>query len=77
MSRYRDNVYTNDRRPRSVVIFGLQWQVLESQRVEAEADLSGAMAAAIERLAPALAGRLRQSQDLALRSFGVPWSVGL
>ena len=31
-------------------MFGLQWQVIESQQLEAAADLYGAMAAAIERL---------------------------
>jgi len=35
-----------------VAIYGLQWQVIESHRVEpAEGHLSGAMTAAIERLA--------------------------
>jgi hypothetical protein len=32
-------------------VFGLQWQVIESHRLDAAADLSGAMTAAIERLA--------------------------
>jgi hypothetical protein len=51
MSRNRHQVYSNDTRPRWVAVFGLQWQVLESQRLEPAADVSGAMAAAIERLA--------------------------
>jgi hypothetical protein len=50
MGRYRHQVYTNDTRPRWVAVFGLQWQVIESHRVEPAADLPGAMAAAIERL---------------------------
>jgi hypothetical protein len=33
-----------------VVLWTLQWQILECQRLEPAADLSGAMAAAIERL---------------------------
>jgi hypothetical protein len=51
MGRYRHQAYTNDTRPRWVAVFGLQWQVLETHRLEPIADLSGAMAAAIERLA--------------------------
>ena len=50
MSRYRDHVYANDSQPRWVVVFGLQWQVIESQQLEAAADLCGAMTAGIERL---------------------------
>jgi hypothetical protein len=50
MRRYRDNVYTNDTRPRFVVVYGLQWQVIESHRLEPAADLPGSMAAAIGRL---------------------------
>jgi len=37
--------------PRYVVVWDLQWQVIECQRLEPAADLSGAMAATIERLA--------------------------
>jgi len=51
MGRYRNQVYANDTRPRWVAVFGLQWQLLESQRLEPAADLSGAMTAAIQRLA--------------------------
>jgi hypothetical protein len=51
MGRYRHQVYTNDTRPRWVAVFGLQWQVIESHRLEPAADLSGAISAAIERLA--------------------------
>jgi hypothetical protein len=36
--------------PRFIVLWDLQWQVLEVERLEPAADLSGAMAAAIERL---------------------------
>ena len=35
---------------RYIVIFGLQWQVVECQCLEPAADLLGAMAAAIKRL---------------------------
>jgi hypothetical protein len=50
MGRYRHQVYANDSVPRWVVVFGLQWQVIESQQLEAAADPYGAMVAAIERL---------------------------
>jgi hypothetical protein len=51
MGHYRHQVYAKDTTPRSVAVFGLQWQVIESQRLEPTADLYGAMTAAIERLA--------------------------
>jgi hypothetical protein len=51
MGRYRHQVYTNDTRPRWVAVFGLQWQIIAVHRLKAATDLSGAMAAAIERLA--------------------------
>lgn len=42
-ARYRHQVYANDTLPRWVVVFGLQWQVIESQQLEAAADLYGAI----------------------------------
>jgi hypothetical protein len=51
MARYRHNVYANDTTPRWVAVFGLQWQVIESHRMEPATDLYGAMTAAIQRLA--------------------------
>jgi hypothetical protein len=51
MARYRHNVYANDTMPRWVAIFGLQWQVIESNRLEPAADLYAAITAALERLA--------------------------
>jgi hypothetical protein len=36
MARYCYNVYANDTRPRWVAVFGLQWQVIESHRLEAQ-----------------------------------------
>jgi hypothetical protein len=50
MARYRFIAYENDTQPRYVVVWGLQWQVIDCQRLEPAANLSGAMAAAIERL---------------------------
>ena len=37
--------------PRYVVLWDLQWQVIDCQRLEPATDLSGPMAATIERLA--------------------------
>jgi hypothetical protein len=51
MGRYRHQVYAKDTTPRWVAVFWLQWQVIESHYLEPAADLYGAMAAAIERLA--------------------------
>jgi hypothetical protein len=51
MGRYRHKVYESATTQRWVAVYGLQWQVIESLRLEPAADLSGAMAAAIERLA--------------------------
>ena len=51
MGRYCHKVYANDTTPRWLAVFGLRWQVIESHRLEPAADLSGAMTAAIERLA--------------------------
>ena len=50
MGRYRHKVYEQSKSPRWVAVFGLQWQVIESHRLDPAADLSGAMAAAIKRL---------------------------
>jgi hypothetical protein len=51
MGRYRHQVYEKASTPRWVTVFGLQWQVIESHRLEPASDLSGAMASALERLA--------------------------
>jgi hypothetical protein len=51
MARYRFPAYNKAPTPRWVVMWDLQWQVIECQRLEPAADLSGAMAATIERLA--------------------------
>jgi hypothetical protein len=50
MARYTFPAYNKAPTPRYVVVWDLQWQVLDSQRLEPGADLRGAMAAAIERL---------------------------
>lgn len=51
MARYRFTAYENDTEPRYLVIWDLQWHVLDCQHLEPATDLSGAMAATIERLA--------------------------
>jgi hypothetical protein len=51
MARHHHNIYASDTRPRWVAVFGLQWQVIESHRLEPATDLYGSMAAAIARLA--------------------------
>ena len=51
MGRYRFTAYQNDTQPRYVVLYDMQHQVIEVQRLEPATDLSGAMAATIERLA--------------------------
>jgi hypothetical protein len=51
MGRYRFTAYKNDTQPRFIVLFGPQCEIIECQRLEPTADLRGAMAATIERLA--------------------------
>ena len=48
MARYRHSLYATSKTARFCVIFDLQWQVLESVRLEPATDLAAAMAAAIE-----------------------------
>jgi hypothetical protein len=50
MARYHHNVYANSRTARYVVIFDLQWKIIECQRLEPAADLSNAMTTTIDRL---------------------------
>jgi hypothetical protein len=50
MGRYRHSLYATSKTVRFCVIFDLQWQVLDSVRLEPATDLAAAMAAAIERL---------------------------
>jgi hypothetical protein len=53
MTRYRNEVYTTAKTPRFCVFFDLQWQVIESVKLEPRTDLSAAMATAIARQADA------------------------
>jgi len=51
MARYRFPAFNTSSTPRYIVLWDLQWQVIDCQHLEPAADLSGAMAAAIDRLA--------------------------
>jgi hypothetical protein len=51
MARYHHNVYASAKTPRYVVLFDLQWQMIESQRLEPSADLRSAINTVIDRLA--------------------------
>ena len=51
MGRYRFIAYQNDRQPRYIVVWDLQWQVIACERLDPTADLSGAMAATLGQLA--------------------------
>jgi hypothetical protein len=51
MGRYTFPAFDNSATPRYVVVWDLHWRLIECQRLEPAADLSGAMAATIDRLA--------------------------
>lgn len=51
MGRYTFPAFTTATTPRYVVLWDLHWHVLDCQRLEPAADLSGAMAETIDRLA--------------------------
>jgi hypothetical protein len=50
MGRYTFPAFNKAPTPRYVVVWDLHWHILDYQRLEPAADLSGAMAATIERL---------------------------
>ena len=50
MGRYTFPAFVKASTPRYVVVWDMHWHVLDCQRLEPGADLSGAMAATIERL---------------------------
>jgi hypothetical protein len=50
MGRYTFPAFNTSTTPRYVVVWDLHWHVFDCRRLEPSADLSGAMAAAIERL---------------------------
>jgi hypothetical protein len=51
MGRYTFPVFNTAAAPRYVVLWDLHWHLVECQRLEPATDLSGAMAATIERYA--------------------------
>jgi hypothetical protein len=51
MGRYKFIAYENAAAPRYIVVYGLQWQIIDSRRLEPHADLVAAMAAAMQQLA--------------------------
>lgn len=50
MARYHHNVYGMSERPNYIVLFDLQWQIVECTRLEPTADLRNAMATMIDSL---------------------------
>ncbi len=50
MARYNHNVYAKSKTPRYVVVFDLQWKIVDCQRLEPCTDLRSAMTATIGRL---------------------------
>jgi hypothetical protein len=50
VGRYTFSCYNVASTPRYVVLWDLQWQVIDRQRLEPATDLSGAMAGSIELL---------------------------
>jgi hypothetical protein len=50
MARYHHNVYGKCKTPRYCVIFDLQWQIIECQRLEPSTNLLSAMTTTIGRL---------------------------
>ena len=50
MARYRHNVYAKAKTPRYVVLYDLQWQVVEYRRLEPASDLGRAMSTATQGL---------------------------
>jgi len=50
MARYHHDVYASANTPRYLVLFDLQWQIIECERLEPSTDLHDAMIAIIDRL---------------------------
>jgi hypothetical protein len=51
VGRYKFTAYQKTSTPRYIVVFGLQWQIIDSQRIEPHADLLTAMTSAMRQLA--------------------------
>jgi hypothetical protein len=50
VSRYTFPAFNRSPEPRYIAVWDLQWSLIEHQRLEPAADLSGAMASTIQRL---------------------------
>jgi hypothetical protein len=50
MSRYKFIAYDRSAAPRYIVIWSLQWQIVECRRVEPHSHLSAAMSGALQQL---------------------------
>jgi hypothetical protein len=50
MARYNHSVYARANTARYVVLFDLQWKIIECTRLEAAADLAKSMTASLQRL---------------------------
>jgi hypothetical protein len=50
MARYHHDVYAKSTTPRYSVIFDLQWQIIECQRLDPSTDLRLTMTGTIDRL---------------------------
>ena len=50
MARYHHDVYAKSKTPSYLVIFDLQWQIIECERLEPATDLHSTMTDAIDRL---------------------------
>src|ERR1700735_5851550 len=50
MARYHHDIYASAKTPRYLVLFDLQWQIIECERLEPSIDLRSAMAPIIDRL---------------------------
>jgi hypothetical protein len=51
MARYHHNVYANAKTARYLVLFDLQWKIIECQLLEPSTDLRNAITTTIDRVA--------------------------
>jgi hypothetical protein len=51
MGRYKFIAYQNASSPRYLVVYGLQWQIIDHQRIEPHADLFSVMTSTLQQFA--------------------------
>ena len=51
MARYKFLAYQDASSPRYLVVYGLQWQIIDHQRIEPHADLLSVMTSRLQQLA--------------------------